>query len=522
MASFQNFFLSFLGRQFLMLMYREILREPGNVSLVAVSSDDDVIGFVVGVKDQVGFYQRLVKGKSLAFASASLRAVMRRPSIVPRLFRALRAAGKAMEATSPASLMSIAMSPAAKGKGTGKSLVKCFLDQMAQNGVEMICLTTDRDNNENTNMFYLKFGFARTREFQTPEGRWMYEYSIRTNVITAETCLRSEYVFSRTDDIDEELGIENLAEWYRRQGLSVIRTKSSYWCGLGPRVYQSFPFYNIIQPGESELKTLLVHRRAIALRYSTDMSSVRGIVSYHAICDDHEYDISKLSRQSRQNVAKGLEHCVVKRIPFERLGLEGWRLHNDTLERQERRDHLSNGAWEKKCRAAVGLPGFEAWGAILDGELAALITLVQIGEWVVFLFQYSRTKHLHAKPNHALIYSLTKNIMNRHNVKSIFYTLQSLDAPASIDNFKFRMGYRPILVKQRVVFHPHVSPLVNKHTLRIMQWGQRSYPASSRLAKTEGMIRFSVDGQKRLLMQNIPEIVKNSYREYVQRQKELQ
>ena len=45
-SSFQNFFLRFLGRRFLELLYREILRESGNVFLVAMSSDNEVIGFV--------------------------------------------------------------------------------------------------------------------------------------------------------------------------------------------------------------------------------------------------------------------------------------------------------------------------------------------------------------------------------------------------------------------------------------------------------------------------------------------
>ena len=187
LSSFQNFFLSFLGPRFLTLLYHEILREPGNVNLVAMSSDNEVIGFVAGEKDQVRFYQRLVKEKSFAFALASSSAVIRRPSIIPRLFRALRYAGKAKEASYPASLMSIAVLPAAKGKGAGKSLVKYFLNEMEQKGVKEVCLTTDRDNNENTNIFYRKLGFLVTHEYRTTEGRWMYEYSIHTDTVNTSS-----------------------------------------------------------------------------------------------------------------------------------------------------------------------------------------------------------------------------------------------------------------------------------------------------------------------------------------------
>jgi ribosomal protein S18 acetylase RimI-like enzyme len=178
LSSFQNFFLTFLGGRFLGLLYSEILKEPDHVCLVAVSPDDKIVGFAFGIKNQVGLYKRLAKRKWFAFALASSGAAFRRPSIIPRLLRALRYDGKVKEASSPASLMSIAVAPEEKGKGTGKSLIKRFLNEMALKGVETICLTTDRDNNEDTNIFYQKIGFLKAREFETPEGRWMYEYTI--------------------------------------------------------------------------------------------------------------------------------------------------------------------------------------------------------------------------------------------------------------------------------------------------------------------------------------------------------
>jgi len=39
-------------------------------------------------------------------------------------------------------------------------------------------LTTDRDNNDKINRFYLSLGFACERTFVTPEGRTMNEYVI--------------------------------------------------------------------------------------------------------------------------------------------------------------------------------------------------------------------------------------------------------------------------------------------------------------------------------------------------------
>ena len=76
--------------------------------------------------------------------------------------------------------MSIAVTPEAKNKGIGKCLIAKFLSEMAQNGVERFCLTTDRDNNEPTLGFYESLGFIRVSEYRTREGRWICEYMIGT------------------------------------------------------------------------------------------------------------------------------------------------------------------------------------------------------------------------------------------------------------------------------------------------------------------------------------------------------
>ena len=78
----------------------------------------------------------------------------------------------------------------------------------------------------------------------------------------------------------------------------------------------------------------------------------------------------------------------------------------------------------------------------------------------------------------------------------------------TIDDFKFRMGYRTLLVKQCVVFHPLVLPLVNRCTLRILQGLQGRYSSSPWLAKAEDLARFSIEGKTLSNDQNKPKILK--------------
>jgi ribosomal protein S18 acetylase RimI-like enzyme len=177
LASFPGFFLTFLGRRFLTLLYEQMQHDDEGVVLVAASADR-IAGFVAGVRHQGGFYQRLIARKKWAFARAAFWAVLRRPAILPRLVRALRRPAEAQRSAAAACLMSIAVRPEAAGQRIGQQLVRAFCGEMWQRGAPAVCLTTDRDSNELTNRFYQQLGFQLSSTFVTPEGRAMNEYFI--------------------------------------------------------------------------------------------------------------------------------------------------------------------------------------------------------------------------------------------------------------------------------------------------------------------------------------------------------
>lgn len=181
LARFPDFFLTILGPRFLQLLYREILATPGQVSLVAVE-DERVVGFVTGLGHQSRFFGLLVRRRLLSFAWASFTAALRRPSIIPRLFRALTYSRVTQEAAAQALLMSIAVAADMSGRGIGQQLVRRFLSDMQINGVDSVSLITDRDDNERVNMFYQALGFQLLRTYISPTGRAVNEYVIHLEV----------------------------------------------------------------------------------------------------------------------------------------------------------------------------------------------------------------------------------------------------------------------------------------------------------------------------------------------------
>ncbi len=302
------------------------------------------------------------------------------------------------------------------------------------------------------------------------------------------------------------MNAEVFAEWFRRQGHRVVRTASSYWCDAGPRVYQAFPYHWLIQPSAMELSGLLIGKAAVALRYSTPFDAMDGKVSYHVVLESAPpYELETLRAQARNGVRRGLSVCRVERIPVERLAEEGWHLQQDTLDRQGRSRSMSQADWQRTCLAAKNLDGFEAWGAIVEGELAASVLTVRIDDVYCVPYAQSLRKYLNKYVNNALFFSFSREMLSRPGVKMIFYSMQSLDAPESVDEFKFRMNLKPKPVRQCVVFNPLLRPMCNSAAHAMVARLQHRYPNSSILPKAEGMLRFHLEGKRPLGEQEWPE-----------------
>jgi hypothetical protein len=304
------------------------------------------------------------------------------------------------------------------------------------------------------------------------------------------------------------LDAEHFAEWYRRQGHRVIRTEHSYWFDAGPRVYQAFPFGWLIEPSDEELNSLMLKNGVLSLRYSTPLEAPIGKVSYHVTLSN-PYTLESLRSQARNAVRRGLAHCVIEQVPFKRLAGEGWKLQRDTLDRQGRSGSMSESLWSKVCLSAVGLDGFEAWSAIVEGALAAALIICRIDDTFYVPYAFSHRKYLDLYVNNALFFSVSCNLLAREGINEIFFTVQSLDAPKSVDDFKFRMGFNAIAVKQKVVFNPLLKPLIGKSMHKAVTALMKHYPDKASLAKAEGMIRFYLHGNLSLDQQEWPDSIKH-------------
>ena len=295
------------------------------------------------------------------------------------------------------------------------------------------------------------------------------------------------------------------ADWLVRQGHRVVRTASSYWYDAAPGVFQAFPYHWVITPVGTEIQDLMLRHGVVAVRYSAPIGFHRGLASYHVILQK-PYTLDMLKAQARNGVKMGMSRFAIQQISFERLATEGWALQRDTLDRQGRLRSMNREGWERLCRAARDLTGFEAWAAVSpEGELAAAVIAARLEDKFSVPFALSHRRFQGEHVNNALFFGVSQELLQREGVESLFFTVQSLDDPANVDEFKFRMGLQIKLVRQCVDFHPLLRPLA---TSAVHRWVRRLFdrdPSSPFLAKAEGMLRFHLEGRRPLEEQAWPE-----------------
>ena len=287
---------------------------------------------------------------------------------------------------------------------------------------------------------------------------------------------------------------EVFSEFLMRQGHHVVKTESCYWYDAQPGFYFYFPYHRLINPGQDELDRIFWGQRSIGVRFFAPMDCV-GKESYSIMCSDKHYDITSVdAKYARRQTRRGLESFEIRTLPFRDLATLGNPLNHDTLARQERDPGAWNEQkWREYCEAADGLEGFEAWGAFSDKSLASFMVTFQMEDVFTILHHSSATEYLRFYPNNALVYFVTQLKLSQPDVHAVSYGPQSLDAPESLDTFKFRMGFQKMPMKQAIVFNPLIRPFICGPFHKAVQLAAQARPKSDTFRKLEGVLRFYLE-----------------------------
>jgi len=175
LAAFKDFFLTTLGKKFLNTYYYSCLKSAESISVCAVDENDQIIAFSMGCIHAKGFHNRLIKQNLLQFMLEAIIILFSKPGALWRLAKNMEKNKIKNDNGNYAELLSIAVSPVAKGSGIGKQLIAQFEADAKVKGCIKVALTTDYYNNDDVIAFYKKSGYKVFYEFTTYPKRRMYK-----------------------------------------------------------------------------------------------------------------------------------------------------------------------------------------------------------------------------------------------------------------------------------------------------------------------------------------------------------
>jgi len=172
LKSFNDFFLSSLGKGFLETFYKACIKNPGAISIVCTTEEGLSMGFALASVKSKGFYRNILVGSLFAFSLEAIRLLFSKPRALLRL--ALNLSKSDSDVGDTAELLSIASLPEYSGKGVGKLLIETIENKLKDHQCKAITLTTDYHDNDNVIGFYRSRGFEIDSDFVTYPRRRMY------------------------------------------------------------------------------------------------------------------------------------------------------------------------------------------------------------------------------------------------------------------------------------------------------------------------------------------------------------
>jgi ribosomal protein S18 acetylase RimI-like enzyme len=183
--AFSGFYLDKMGPAFLRVYYECALANAGVISFVAVQGLGVVVGFVVGFKSPKSFYTEFKAVKSRLLFPIIL-AMFRRPSLlIPSLANIFKVNKDSINENDETYTELVSIGVTGHGKGIGSQLLREFINVAWVSNVNEIRLTTNRDDNDSVNQFYLKHGFHKMG-IEYRNKRALNKYSLERSAVVFE------------------------------------------------------------------------------------------------------------------------------------------------------------------------------------------------------------------------------------------------------------------------------------------------------------------------------------------------
>lgn len=193
---------------------------------------------------------------------------------------------------------------------------------------------------------------------------------------------------------------------------------------------------------KKNLRSLLWRKHVIAIMWNYDYDYTNSGEWYRCICDDIEYDETKISSGNvKHNLRRSLKRCIFKEVTFDWLAENGYETYINASKRYNDFRIKKKKRYKKDILKLKKNNNRIAYGVFVDEALAAYATLIIINDKVFGENAYFDPQYSNAYPMYSLYYMIAKECF-RKGYKEFDRGTKPLLHETNIDEFLIRLGYR--------------------------------------------------------------------------------
>ncbi len=300
--------------------------------------------------------------------------------------------------------------------------------------------------------------------------------------------------------IEQKKAEPSVLDWSRSlaaEGLDPCVTRTGHcWVRIHRVCRFRYPCNDVAEIGHPERKELFVRHRALVISHHRLCRREEVPNAYLYLCRNPEYDLQLLSGNTRSKIRRGLKRHTIRRISPRDYFEDSYRCQADT--------RVRNGLFpqnEADYRTSWSHPGpeskFEYWAAYSNQGMAAYLIVAPCGKWCEIYNCGSSTMHLKDYPNHALFYSVLRDLLFERGFESVSYGLTSSQIEtqaASLHSYKLSLGFEAVPIMRFVEVTPPLRVFVNRASRAAARAAERLLPRNIRVRKIRGVLEMMTGG----------------------------
>lgn len=292
-----------------------------------------------------------------------------------------------------------------------------------------------------------------------------------------------------TDQIRTAGIAEYLAALSQSGARVYLGTSGTFWQAFEMNSLTRRPYFVMHLPSPQEVRRLLRRARSPVATYIRPPDDAHPQNAWLYVCQNRDYRLADLGSHARRDARRALRELRIEFADPRLLAEHGLRCFCDTRARVG----LSDGTPEAFSRTYgdfASNPAHQLLAAWKGDALVAYIALTVVDDWVD-IWPYAANEALRSCPVDGLIHVALDHFLVQQPFRLVNYGLSSIQEVSKakgLHHFKRKVGFECQPVHRAFVFHPLLTPFVNRAALWLLRAAGRLRPGNPVIQKAAGVL----------------------------------